>query len=145
MSLLQYTSDEMYSSTELIRKSKNIFDKLNNKEIEKAIILRDGKPSFMLLDFETYENLVKEYIKLKNSSSKIERAEPVKKQIIEKVQKVIPEKIIEENVLKEKETTKDEIDNEELERALREIENLEFNISAKDDQKQTKPLNDFWE
>ena len=34
MSLLQYTSNEMFSSTELVRKNKNIFDKLNKKEID---------------------------------------------------------------------------------------------------------------
>ena len=64
MSLLQYTSKEMFSSTELIRKSKNVFDKLAKDEIEKAIILRDGKPSFMLLDFNKYEELINDYIEL---------------------------------------------------------------------------------
>ena len=38
MNLLQYKSNEMISSTELIRKSKNIFNKLQNKDIEKAVI-----------------------------------------------------------------------------------------------------------
>lgn len=66
MGLLQYTSDEMYSSTELVRKSKNIFDKLNKKEIEKAIILRDGKPGIILLDFNEYEKIMKDYLELKN-------------------------------------------------------------------------------
>ncbi len=42
MSLLQYSSKEMFSATDLVRKNKFIFDKLNNKEIEKAVILRDG-------------------------------------------------------------------------------------------------------
>ena len=37
MGLLQYTSNEMFSSTELVRKSKNIFDKLNKNELEKVI------------------------------------------------------------------------------------------------------------
>lgn len=41
MNHLQYKSNEMYSSTDLIRKSKSIFDKLNKKEIEKAIIFWD--------------------------------------------------------------------------------------------------------
>ena len=54
MGLLQYTSNEMFSSTELVRKSKNIFDKLNKNEIEKAIVLRDGKPGIILLDFDSY-------------------------------------------------------------------------------------------
>ena len=65
MSLLQYTSKEMFSSTELIRKSKNVFDKLAKDEIEKAIILRDGKPSFMLLDFNKYEDIMTEYLAMK--------------------------------------------------------------------------------
>ena len=60
MNYLRYSSDEMFSSTELIRKSKMIFDKLNKEEIEKAIILRDGKPGFMLLDFATYEKIMKD-------------------------------------------------------------------------------------
>jgi hypothetical protein len=55
----------MYSSTELIRKSKTIFNKIINNEIDKAIILRDGKPSFMLLDFDKYEKIMAEYDELK--------------------------------------------------------------------------------
>lgn len=87
MSLLQYTSSEMYSSTELIRKSKTIYDKLNNKEIEKAIILRDGKPSFMLLDFETYERIMNEYLEMKGLSSISEVKNPLeaKKEVMSSV------------------------------------------------------------
>jgi len=65
MGHLLYTSNEMYSSTELIRKSKTIFNKILTKEIDKAIILRDGKPSFMLLDFNKYEKIMAEYDILK--------------------------------------------------------------------------------
>jgi len=72
MNYLRYSSDEMFSSTELIRKSKNIFDKLNKKQIEKAIILRDGKPGFMLLDFATYEKIMREFEKLNKKVSKKE-------------------------------------------------------------------------
>ena len=66
MSHLLYSSEEMYSSTELIRKSKTIFNKIINKQIDIAIIMRDGKPSFMLLDFDKYEKIMAEYDKLKN-------------------------------------------------------------------------------
>ena len=66
MGLLLYKSDEMYSSTELIRKSKMIFDKVLDKEIDKAIILRDGKPSFLLMEFKKYEKIMAEYEELKN-------------------------------------------------------------------------------
>jgi len=60
MGLLSYKSDEMYSSTELIRKSKMIFDKVLDKRIDKAIILRDGKPTFLLMEFKKYEKIMAE-------------------------------------------------------------------------------------
>jgi len=69
MNHLLYSSNEMYSSTELIRKSKTIFNKIINEEIDKAIILRDGKPSFMLLDFDKYEKIMIEYDILKTKES----------------------------------------------------------------------------
>ena len=65
-----YSSSEMFSATHLIRQSKIIFDKLQEREIEKAVILRDGKPSFVMLDFELYESLMKEHYKLQNKNKK---------------------------------------------------------------------------
>ncbi len=125
MNYLRYSSDEMFSSTELIRKSKKIFDKLNKNEIEKAVILRDGKPGFMLLDFETYENLMKEYLKLKDKKiESVEVAEKVQeivqediktKEEIVKIQEVIPEitapiELEEIKELSEEKTQKEPID-----------------------------------
>jgi len=80
MGLLQYKSDEMYSSTELIRKSKMIFNKVLNNDIEKAIILRDGKPSFLLMEFTKYERIMAEFEELKSyvESIKEETIEPKK-------------------------------------------------------------------
>ena len=69
MTHLLYASDEMFSSTQLVRKSKDIFDKLSTNKIDKAVILRDGKPNFMLLDFHKYEEIMKEYQELKSNSS----------------------------------------------------------------------------
>ncbi len=87
MGLLQYTSNEMFSSTELVRKSKNIFDKLNKNEIEKAIILRDGKPGIILLDFNYYEQLMTEYLSLKdqniNQKNKFTKIEEIQKDVKE--------------------------------------------------------------
>ncbi|OCL88424.1 hypothetical protein AAX26_00104 [Aliarcobacter thereius] len=68
MSLIQYTSNEMFSATDLVRKNKLIFDKIQSKEIEKAIILRDGKPAMILIDFIEYEKIMKDYIGLKSKS-----------------------------------------------------------------------------
>jgi hypothetical protein len=65
MALLLYKSKEMFSTTELIRKSKMIFDKIVDEEIEKAIIMRDGKPGFLLMDFEKYESIMAEYENIK--------------------------------------------------------------------------------
>lgn len=153
MNLLQYRSDEMVSSTELIRKSKNIFNKLQKKEIEKAVILRDGKPQFMLLDFDTYEELMSEYLSLKQL---LENGETkVKKKKAKKVE-------IEEEFIEITETYNDEeIKKDELEEALAQIEklgleeksfeveekkdDLDIEIDIKEINKEKQPLKDFWE
>lgn len=71
MALLLYKSKEMFSTTELIRKSKMIFDKIVDNEIDKAIIMRDGKPGFLLMDFEKYESIMEEYENLKLEYEKL--------------------------------------------------------------------------
>ena len=95
MGLLQYTSSEMFSSTELVRKSKNIFDKLSKKDIEKAIVLRDGKPAAILLDFAYYEEIMKDYLLLKEQNQKPN--EPIKKEI----QKLEIKETVKENIKEE--------------------------------------------
>ncbi|QDF27679.1 hypothetical protein [Halarcobacter anaerophilus] len=138
MEPLQYTSKEMFSSTELIRKNKKIFDKLTKEEIDKAVILRDGKPSFMLLEFSKYEELMTEYLKLKNTN----KNSTVIKKPVKKVYEY------EDNIkIIESEHTQEEIDEEEYKKALEEIEKLE--IEDKDVQKEAEekkePLKEFWE
>ena len=120
MGLLQYTSNEMFSSTELVRKNKNIFDKLNRKEIEKAIVLRDGKPAVILLDFAYYEEIMKEYLLLKEGNSK-------PKQIIKKETKV------ENNILKN-------VDN-----SFSQDEDLEFSFDSDLTKDKPEPLKEFWD
>ena len=151
MNHLQYTSKEMYSSTDLIRKSKSIFDKLNNKEIEKAVILRDGKPSFMLLDFETYENIMIEYVKLKEASnSKSTKKLPIQ----ENTHEQNSDKSKEENSIEAKiepieasNSSNEELNEAEVQKALEEIEKLNFNSidNNKIETKKEQPLKDFWE
>ena len=125
MGLLQYTSNEMFSSTELVRKSKNIFDKLNKNEIEKAIILRDGKPGIILLDFNQYEKIMNDYLKLKEKS--------------------LNQNIKKENIEYQKQNI-EEIPKEEFQNALDEIDKLEFSFdsnSAKSEK--IEPLKEFWD
>lgn len=141
MDPLHYTSEEMYSSTELIRKSKKIFDKLNKKEIEKAIILRDGKPGFMLLEFSEYEKIMKEYLSLKqmNSSSTKKTNEESKVVNDDKETKIENQKV--------------ELSEEDLQEALKEIENLNLGeditiVDSSIDEKtkeQKEALKEFWE
>ncbi|AXH13688.1 hypothetical protein AMYT_0061 [Malaciobacter mytili LMG 24559] len=149
MNYLQYTSKEMFSSTELIRKSKMIFEQLNNKHIEKAIILRDGKPSFMLLDFEIYEEIMADYMKLK-TQQKQQSQNKVKideiKQEIKEEEKVIP-----------KATNIEDIDDKQLQKALEDIENISFSTDYSDEdfdevyieekpiEEVEKPLKEFWD
>lgn len=126
MSLIQYTSDEMFSATDLVRKNKYIFDKIQSKEIEKAVILRDGKPSAIIFDFTEYEKIMKEYLSLKsNIDSKSDDK-------IEKISKISDDKI-----------TKDDYQN-----ALKEIEKLSANSEFKFDKdlvETNQKLDDFWE
>lgn len=133
MSLLQYTSDEMFSATDLVRKNKSIFDKLQKKEIEKAIILRDGKPSIMMLDFSEYEKLMKDYLNLKGGNSTNINT------------KTINETIIEEKTIK----SDSKISQEDYEAAMKEIELIsfssDFSIKEDDEQKTPQALKEFWE
>jgi hypothetical protein len=152
MNPLQYTSEEMFSSTELIRKSKMVFDKLHKNEIEKAIILRDGKPSFLLLDFAKYEKLMTEYLLLKkqNKNKNNKKDSTEQKNVIETQNYIEEELLIEE----QKETISDDVfgDNE-LENALAQIEELNLDdlssekieTPEKNDTTEKEPLKEFWE
>ena len=143
MSLLQYTSKEMFSSTELVRKSKNIFDKLNRNEIEKAIILRDGKPNTILLDFEEYEKIMTDYLKLKGKDIvEIPSIESEKNETI-KSDKNISKK---ENIEDTKILSNTKIEDEDFQAALNKIDDLEFftdNSELKKDKDET--LKEFWD
>ena len=133
MSLLQYTSDEMFSATDLVRKNKSIFDKLQKKEIEKAIILRDGKPSIMMLDFSEYEKLMKDYLNLKAGNSTNINT------------KTINETVVEEKTIK----SDSKISQKDYEAAMKEIEQIsfssDFSIKEDDEQKAPQALKEFWE
>ena len=133
MSLLQYTSDEMFSATDLVRKNKSIFDKLQKKEIEKAIILRDNKPSIMMLDFSEYEKLMKDYLSLKAGNSTNINT------------KTINETVIEGQTIK----SDSKISQEDYEAAMKEIEQIsfssDFSIKEDDEQKAPQALKEFWE
>ena len=143
MSLLQYTSKEMFSSTELVRKSKNIFDKLNKKEIEKAIILRDGKPNTILLDFEEYEKIMTDYLKLKGKDTvEIPSIESEKNETV-KSDKNISKK---ENIEDKNISSNTKIEDEDFQAALNKIDDLEFftdNSELKKDKDET--LKEFWD
>ncbi|MCT7610063.1 hypothetical protein N5U14_04310 [Aliarcobacter butzleri] len=143
MSLLQYTSKEMFSSTELVRKSKNIFDKLNRKEIEKAIILRDGKPNTILLDFEEYEKIMTDYLKLKGKGIvEIPSIESEKNEMV-KSDKNISKK---ENIEDKKISSNTKIEDEDFQAALNKIDDLEFFTDSSELKKdKDETLKEFWD
>ena len=125
MNLLQYKSNEMFSSTELIRKSKMVFDKVSKKEIEKAVILRDGKPSFMLLDFFKYEELISEYLELKEKVKQKNTSQKEKKEEIKNFK---------------------EINDDDLKDALAQIEELDLDLKKEPRiKKKEESMKDFWE
>lgn len=127
MSLLQYTSNEMFSSTELVRKNKNIFDKLNKKEIEKAVILRDGKPNIILLDFYEYEKIIGEYLKLKEST---------KNSNLIKENKKIETK---DSIIKEEST------NDDFKISLEDIDKIDLSLDLKTSKDKSEALKEFWD
>lgn len=140
MNPLQYTSEEMFSSTELIRKSKMVFDKLHKNEIEKAIILRDGKPSFMLLSFSQYEELMSEYLALKDMLNN-QTPKKVTKSLEENVNKLesVQEEIIDKS-----------FEEDDFETALAQIDELDLDTldSKKDNTEEInskEALKEFWE
>lgn len=143
MSLLEYTSKEMFSSTELVRKSKNIFDKLNRKEIEKAIILRDGKPNTILLDFEEYEKIMTDYLKLKGKDIvEIPSIESEKNETV-KSDKNISKK---ENIEDKKISSNTKIEDEDFQAALNKINDLEFFTDSSELKKdKDETLKEFWD
>jgi protein tyrosine/serine phosphatase len=128
MGLLQYTSNEMFSSTELVRKSKNIFDKLNKEEIEKAIILRDGKPGIILLDFNFYEKIMTEYLTLKQQTNKANGS--IKAATIKQKAEINKEIDLDNNSIIIKEN---------------EIDNLEFSFNSDLTKDKEEPLKEFWD
>ena len=158
MTHLLYASNEMFSSTQLVRQSKKIFDKLGTNEIEKAIILRDGKPNFMLLDFNTYESIMKDYIELKENQKNnelkiINKPQEIisKKEIIEEVIEVKEQndviEIVEE--LNDKGLTQEE--DKELQEALKRLDELELDPILKSEAKEelkkersTGEIKEFW-
>ena len=142
MGLLLYKSNEMFSATELIRKSKMIFDKVVNNEIDKAIILRDGKPGFLLMDFVKYEKIMAEYEELKSilennnlNPKQKEKVKPVKvkkHKIVEKEHTkkdtVITNIVEKPQHIMENETIKDKITNEE--KTIEIVDNRKLNKPA---------------
>lgn len=147
MTYLQYKSSEMFSSTQLIRKSKQLFDKIEKHEIEKAIILRDGKPSFIMLDFEIYEMIMSDYEKLKKLESTLHK---------DFTQVDIPnDKLLEENILKDEKVNQVEKSNKNLETKLKtkeekksalldKLDSIE-GIIINDTNEKPDNLKEFWE
>lgn len=127
MPLLQYSSKEMFSATDLVRKNKYIFDKLNSNEIEKAVILKDGKPSFIMMDFDFYEEIIEEYEKLKSRNRKI----------VDDKKEEIPS--INDN---QESNEFDKISEDEFKKALEDIEKLEKQNNIENIK--SDELKDFW-
>ena len=93
---------------------------MNKKEIEKAIILRDGKPSVILLDFDFYEKIMSEYLLFKNKNSTGYKS-------------TLIEKKIEESEIKEIEKNKEA--NKES----------DFVFNSDYSKNKTEPLKEFWD
>ncbi|WP_419767917.1 hypothetical protein [Arcobacter sp.] len=132
-SLLQYKSNEMIPSTQLIRKSKLVFDSIHNDKIEKAVILRDGKPSFILMDFKKYEEIVNYFlnnnISIDNELDMLEEITTVNKEI---------------NLPKEVNKSFNKVKEEKKSSLLEKLDSIE-GIIINDKTDVQENLKDFWE
>ena len=132
-SLLQYKSNEMIPSTQLIRKSKLVFDSIHNDKIEKAVILRDGKPSFILMDFKKYEEIVNYFlnnnISIDNELDMLEEITTVNKEI---------------NLPKEVDKSFNKAKEEKKSSLLEKLDSIE-GIIINDKTDVQENLKDFWE
>ena len=134
MNYLRYSSNEMFSSTHLIRQSKQIFDKLQEKEIEKAVILRDGKPSFIMLDFDVYEKIMADYSNLQNKI-------PHQKQKKEQTKQQHTEQIIIQNI---EQLSDNQQDSKISDNESKDIS--DFTISSSEDlDEQKSEIKEFWD
>lgn len=146
MNYLQYTSDEMFSATQLIRKSKKIFDDIENRKIEKGVILRDGKPSFIMLEFRQYEKLMKRLIELEQEENKT--IEAIENSAIDDLNIDNLEIINEEKITQEdKQTYK--LDDKKIEKnskdaILEKLDSIE-GIINNDNKKNEDKYKEFWE
>ena len=142
MEYLLYSSNEMFSSTQLVRQSKKIFDKLVSNEISKAIILRDGKPNFMLLDFNKYETIMKEFEELKKSSIHKNTNINTSSNTINKEKEEKTKIIVEDEVLSD--------EDKKLKETLKQLEKLELDVDLSEELKEeisTKSsgeIKEFW-
>jgi len=137
MDYLLYSSKEMFSSTDLIRKSKMIFDKINSDEISKAIILRDGKPSFIMLDFDKYESMMKEYQLLKSNKQDGEGTKQQSQNHIKPKEQILKGSS-KEIITKEVVNFQDE--EAQLLKTLNDLDDMEFEDI---DEKELKSLDEF--
>jgi hypothetical protein len=126
-----------------------IFNKVLDNEIEKAIILRDGKPTFLLMEFGKYEKIMAEYEKLKAKAQKEKKTKQTtsqppqnKPQIVSTTMEIsptIPPSNIERNIStksKPKEEVKQDIpkdevveelsEKDEISNAMKSIEGMNF-------------------
>ncbi|ADG91810.1 conserved hypothetical protein [Arcobacter nitrofigilis DSM 7299] len=132
-SLIQYKSNEMIPSTQLIRKSKLVFDSIQNKDIEKAVILRDGKPSFILMDFKKYEEIIDYFL---NKNISIDSELELLEEINTKEKEVKISKEIKQDINKQKEEKKSSL--------LEKLDSIE-GIINNDKTNVQENLKDFWE
>ena len=140
-SLLQYKSNEMIPSTQLIRKSKQVFDLIVEKEIEKAIILRDGKPSFILMDFKKYEDIINHFlnneISIDNELDLLEDIAAIKNNSTE-------EQIDKTTIIKENDKKEDKDNQTKKDILLEKLDSIE-GVIKNDNVVIQDNLKDFWE
>ena len=151
MSYLLYSSDEMFSATELLRKSKSIFDRITTKVIDKAIILRDGRPTFILFNFKEYERIMGDYEKYKTFYDTYSNTyENTLNNTESNKYHISLNEIIEKDTINDKNTSEDYIEATPLTKKnndtnINKLDGFEINISASDlEEIPSSEIKEFW-
>lgn len=56
--MIQYTKEELISSTNISRNLSEILNNLSNKKIEKVAVMRNNKIEAIILPIDQYENII---------------------------------------------------------------------------------------
>jgi hypothetical protein len=132
MDYLKYGLDEIFTIDDFKNGTDDVFERLVSKEIQKAMVLKDSRSKFVVLNLKDYENLIKG---VDINDTKSDTVHTQKSSDEDNTKDTNETKIIEEDISPTNEETpsKDsEIDDDELKKALEAIDKIGKSVEVED-------------